>query len=421
MNAMLTLAAKDLRLLSRDRMGLFWVFVFPVLLAVLFGVTFHNPGTTGAARLPVTVADEDRSKLSQRLCERLQASSALIVEANSDAVGREAVRVGRQVACVVIPNGFELRAGLWGGETVEFELHFDPAHHAEAALLDGVLREAVLALLQEDLADAEKLRAAVEGAELGVRFDTELSAVERAKLEKFLGHAAEYLRDADPQVLQRRTARAPLHVKSMAIARAPGLSAHSFEITFPVGMVWGMLGCVATFAVALARERTTRTLQRLRLAPLSATQVLAGKGLACLAACLATMGALIFVGHVFFGVRMVDPAGLALAVFCNAACFAGLMSGIGTLGRTEQATAGAGWAILLLLALFGGAMMPQYLMPGWAQNLGQLSPVQWGIRALEGALWRGFALQDLVPLCAGLLLAGGAGFAFGAVRLAREP
>jgi len=420
MSAILTLAAKDLRLLSRDRMGLFWVFVFPVLLAVLFGATFHGPGTGSTPALPVALADEDHSELSRRLLVRLKASNALKIEELSAAAGREDVRLGKKVACIVVPNGFELKAGLFGGETVEFELLVDPSHRAEAAMLEGALREAVLALLQDDLADAEKLRTAVEGAEMGARFDTELPPAERAKLEKFLGHAAEYLRDADPKLLQRRAAKEPLRVKTTAVTRDPRLSASSFEITFPVGMVWGMIGCVATFTVALARERTTRTLQRLRLAPVSATQVLAGKGLACLAACLAAMAALIVLGHFVFGVRILNAPGLALAVLCNAVCFAGLMSGIGTLGRTEQATAGAGWAILLLLALFGGAMMPQYLMPGWVQNLCALSPVHWGIRVLEGALWRGFALKEFVLPCVGLLMAGAAGFTFGAARLSRE-
>jgi ABC-type transport system involved in cytochrome c biogenesis permease component len=37
MKGMLILAAKDLRLLWRDRFGLFWVLGFPLIMALLFG------------------------------------------------------------------------------------------------------------------------------------------------------------------------------------------------------------------------------------------------------------------------------------------------------------------------------------------------------------------------------------------------
>lgn len=80
---------------------------------------------------------------------------------------------------------------------------------------------------------------------------------------------------------------------------------------------------------------------------------------------------------------------------------------IAGLGRTEQAASGAGWAILMPMTLFGGGMMPQFIMPGWMQTLGNLSPVKWAILGMEGAVWRGFTLGDML-LPAALLLAFGA-------------
>ena len=37
MNQILTVALKDLALLRRDKMGLFWIFIFPLIYAVFFG------------------------------------------------------------------------------------------------------------------------------------------------------------------------------------------------------------------------------------------------------------------------------------------------------------------------------------------------------------------------------------------------
>ena len=63
---------------------------------------------------------------------------------------------------------------------------------------------------------------------------------------------------------------------------------------------------------------------------------------------------------------------------------------ISTLGRTEQSASGAGWAILLVMAMLGGGMVPLFVMPAWMATASNVSPVKWAILALEGALWRGF-------------------------------
>ena len=58
---------------------------------------------------------------------------------------------------------------------------------------------------------------------------------------------------------------------------------------------------------------------------------------------------------------------------------------IAGLGRTEQAVAGAGWAMLMPMTMFGGGMMPQFIMPAWMQTVGNVSPVKWAILGFEGA------------------------------------
>ena len=55
----------------------------------------------------------------------------------------------------------------------------------------------------------------------------------------------------------------------------------TFEFTFPQGVIWGLIGCIMSFAVGLVVERTHGTLVRLQIAPLTRAAVLAGKGLGC--------------------------------------------------------------------------------------------------------------------------------------------
>ena len=154
----------------------------------------------------------------------------------------------------------------------------------------------------------------------------------------------------------------------------------------------GAIGCVGAFAISIVNERAYGTFLRLRIAPISRGQILAGKGSACFLACVIEIGLLLATGHFIFGVRLQNAASLALAIASTSAGFVGIMMLLSVLGKTEQAVAGAGWGILIVMAMFGGGMVPLMMMPGWMQRISHLSPVKWGILALEGAIWRGFTL-----------------------------
>ena len=60
---------------------------------------------------------------------------------------------------------------------------------------------------------------------------------------------------------------------------------------------------------------------------------------------------------------------------------------LATLGRTPQAVAGFSSGILMPLAMIGGGMIPLMAMPPWMLRVSDLSPVKWGIYALEGAIF----------------------------------
>ena len=90
---------------------------------------------------------------------------------------------------------------------------------------------------------------------------------------------------------------------------------------------------------------------------------------------------------------------------------------VSTLGKTEQAASGAAWAIMMPLSMLGGGMVPQIAMPAWMSTAGNISPVKWAIRAIEGALWRDFTLTEMLLPCGILLVFGYICFAIGTRRL----
>jgi ABC-2 type transport system permease protein len=181
----------------------------------------------------------------------------------------------------------------------------------------------------------------------------------------------------------------------------------SFEVCFPLGIIWGMLGLAAELAIGTAREREAGTLLRLRVAPVSRLHLFAGRGLASFLAGVGVMAFLLTTGWIGFGIRFHSLAVLSLAVLCVASCFVGITLFISVLGRTESAVSGAAWACLLVMAMIGGGMVPQMFMPAWMERAGDFSPIKWAILGLEGAIWRGFSLWEMRWPCGILLLQGG--------------
>jgi len=446
MRPILALAIKDLRLLLRDRAGVFFTFFFPLIIAVFFGVIFSG-STREDPTMSLLLVDQDASRASRAFVRRLeQAEHFRIVERSEVEEARELVRRGSVPAVVILPPDFgaDLSSPFASGGA-EARLLVDPSRTAEAAMIRGALLEAAFAQLQEELTDPASLRRMLGDARAVLDDAEGIDPPFRAALRVFLP-AAERFADSleqqeqsgptpaepsGPQAQNRPdpsenadaepAAFTPIRIDSTAVTRRQREGPPNYyAISFAQGALWSVIGATAGFAVSLVVERARGTLVRLRLAPITAAHILAGKALACYATVVLSMILLFILAAAFFGVRPDSPALLLLSIACIGVCFVGLMMLLSTLGRTEAAASGVGWAVLLLMAMVGGAMIPVFLMPDWLQTVGDFSPVSWSIRALEGAVWRGDTLSQMLrPL--GVLLAIGVGaFALGAAIFARR-
>lgn len=429
MRIILKLALKDLRLLLADPVGLFFAIVFPILSASLFGLMYAGQSGGGAAALPVVVVDTDQSPASARLVSDLENDAGLaLTRVRDTATAASTVRAGDAVAFIRVPQGFgaALAQPFWGG-AAQVELAVDPSRPAERGMLHGVLMQHLFRGLQAELANTSLLRQNLNA--LAETLAPTGSPSPQAAM------VAPFLKDLDRVLAHVPSIRAlggdsnspfsegwaPVKVEEIQLPSAAGdkspthsrSSPNSFAISFPQGTSWGVLGCAAAFAISLVVERRRGTLVRLRLAPIGRVHILAGKGLACFISIITVCTLLAAFGAVVFGVRPQSPFLLILAYVSIALCFVGIMMLLSVLGRTEAAAGGIGWSVLLILAMFGGGMMPLFLLPEWAQRLGSFSPVKWSILAMEGAIWREFDLTALLPICATLVTIGAAAFCIG--------
>jgi ABC-2 type transport system permease protein len=64
-------------------------------------------------------------------------------------------------------------------------------------------------------------------------------------------------------------------------------------------------------------------------------------------------------------------------------------------------------------------MIPLVFMPKFMTAISHFSPVKWSILSLEGAIWRGFSLDEMLLPCGALVLTGAVCLAIGTVVLSR--
>ncbi len=424
MNSILFLALKDLRLLARDKFGLFWVIAFPLLMALFFGAIFSS-GESGASRLSIAVVNESSSSVAKQFVEQLQQSSALSIRYMSHDSARTLVGMGKLAAFVELSDSAKQASSFFLKDMPVIKVGIDPKRKAESGYLQGILTQAYFVLMQQQIMNPAKIQQAVDDLILQIDSSSTINPETKAVMKRFfssLKQFTEYLSingaDSSSSFLEASPfASPPIEMEEISVDVDKPRS--SFEITFPQGLLWGLLGVTMAFAMSIVQERTKGTYLRLRIAPITRAQILAGKGLASFLACVLISVILMTIAKLVFGVRVVNPAGLALAVVCTAVCFSGIVMLVSVMGRTEQAVAGAGWAIMLVQSMVGGGMVPLMFMPSWMKVLSNFSAVKWGIYAFEGAIWRGFSLHDMIFPLVVLTMIGVVTFTIGVTILMR--
>ena len=422
MKEITAMAFKDLRILLRDRSGFFFTLIWPLLIAVFFGVMFGgNRAREQASAIPIAVVDEDRTEGSQAFVEALQAGTEFEITLANREEAFDAVKHRKAVAYVVLKPGFgEASETVFWGEPPQVELGIDPARGPEAAMVEGILMkyasERMGNLMSDHDAQRDNIRRAREtlGESEDVPPDVRSNLGQLfADLDRYMAEESAYADTADsaegglgglqPIEIQREDV-------SVAVTRGPR---SAYAITFPQGIIWGLIGTSAGFAVSIVTERTRGTLFRLQTAPISRTTVLGGKALACFLSIILMSLVLYTLGFVVFRLRPASLPLLGLAVVSSAVAFVGVMMLLSVSGKTEQAVGGIGWAVLIVMSMLGGGMIPLFFMPGWMRSISTFSPVKWSVLAMEGAVWRGFSLVEMLKPCGILIAVGVACFAFG--------
>jgi ABC-2 type transport system permease protein len=437
MRAVFNMAAKDLRLISRDPLGMFFIIGFPIAMSIFFGTVMGSMGGDQNASIEIAVVDGDQSPMSQRFIDELSSGGNLQVEKLDRNTALDRVRRGRLVGMIVIPKGFGETAGMMWMKSPAIELGVDPSHKAEAAMLQGNIMQATGKLMLARFRDPAAMKLMIDNAKIEIAESSTLPPLMRPALSQMFDSFAALSQiwaeseASDAKAGTKGKSDEPsfqfANIETIDVTHTVAKGSREellqrirskWDISFPQAMMWGILACAAGFAITIVRERKQGTFLRLQVAPVTRPQIVAGKATACFIAVMAVIAIMCALGMAL-GMRPRSPGLLVIAAACVATCFVGIMMLMSNIGKSEEAVSGAAWGANMLMAMFGGGMIPLLFMPAFMRTLSNASPVKWSILALEGAIWRNFSLTEMLLPCGILLAIGAASFAIGSVLLSR--
>ena len=100
MRMIIAMALKDLLILVRDKAGLFWVTVFPLIMALFFGSIFGSGGSGGARSLKVAFVGVGDSAGVQAFVSALEKSDVIALRRMPMDSARDLVGRGKLVAYI---------------------------------------------------------------------------------------------------------------------------------------------------------------------------------------------------------------------------------------------------------------------------------------------------------------------------------
>jgi len=420
MSKALFIAFKDLKVLVSNKGNVFWVFGFPVLMALLFGAIYSSAGS-GPSGIKIAVVDEDKSRFSALYMLKLESYEALEIIHLSQDEAIEQVRKSKVAAAVILKEGFgDGFEALFNSDESRLEIAADPSRKMESGYLQGLLAKAQFETLGNQSVDKKWMRDQIKLLRNDVQTDDKLNSAQAKLYLDFFDSFDTLVKDANDVTFGGGFKGDLLKFSKIDVNREHEGPITPFQTTFSQAMLWGMLTCTVTFAISIVKERSNGTFDRLRICPLGHAHILGGKGLACFITAILVICVLYVIAKTIFKMPIGNLFLFILAVFCMVLCFVGLMMFISTWGRTEQSVGAAGWATIVIMALLGGVTFPTAFLPSWLRPFSQVNPVRWSIFALEGTIWRNFTPLEMLSPCLMLLAIGFTSFLLGVVMLRRQ-
>ncbi len=390
---------KDIRILTRDRVGLLMMFAMPIILAIVITATQNS-----------TFELVNKNKVSLLICNKDKGESSLQLVTAIEKVGMFDVKkltadeTEKQIAnrmhekdaliAVIIPAGFSARIEAKANATAtkalnNFGLQTDSIKTGSDDLQPiSLLYHPVL---QESF--RQSIQAALRSTLQMVQSKQVLKSIYFSLNEKQLPDSLE------GEIINNQVVINEIPVSRDGSKTIPNASQHNI----PAWTIFAMFFVVISLGSSVVREKLSGSFIRLKTLPTNYLLALVSKQITYLMVTLLQAATIFAIGIWLFpslGLPKLnlpsDLFGLFIVSFICGWCAVSFAICIGVFAETQEQANGIGAVSVVMLAAIGGLLVPSFAMPESFQQIIKLSPLHWCLEAYYGLFLEAGKLKDIL-------------------------
>lgn len=414
---------KEWLLLMRDKAGLALLFVMPVVLITVMALIQDAPFRDyQEVKFDILAVDNDHGRLGRYIREGLGQSGQfnLIDSLNEQPLSEEKaaqlIREGAYKISITIPKGATAEIVSNANKIVN---DISKRMGIPAQLpVKALITDSLAVQLYFDPAAKKAFRSAIYQAldNFLTQVQTDL-LLERIQLQ--LRKRDSTATDTFPAIRLKAVA---LKETALGHGRQIDVISNSVQHNVPAWSIFAMFFIVIPIAGNMIREREDGSLVRMKLIPGNYLSILTGKLAFFVGICTAQFYLMMLVG--LYALPLLDLPRLQLGVDHAAGLITAISIGItataygiliGTVFKTPNQALNFGAISIVIFSAIGGIWIPLEVMPEKIQTVGRLSPLSWGLNAINDIYLRNGSIRYVLPdivklLTCGLLMLGIAGW-----------
>ena len=392
---------KEWLLLLRDRTGLALLFVMPVILITIMALIEDAPFRDyQEVKFDILTVDNDHGRLGRYIREGLQSSEQFNIidsvkgQPITEQQAKELVNAGDYKICIIIPQG---ATGAIVSNANKIVNDLSRRMGIPVALPVSTRKDSLYVTVFFDPASKKAFKSAIHQAldNFLTQVETDL-LMDRIKLQLKKKDVPE----TDTMVIQLKAVG--LKEQFAGELKQPDVISNSVQHNVPAWSIFAMFFIVIPIAGNMIREREDGSLLRMKLIPGSYLAILAGKMLFFVGVCVIQFYLMILVGIYLLpmlGLPKLLLGNSHVATFIVATCI-GLASTaygilVGTVFKTPNQALNFGAISIVILSAIGGIWIPLEIMPSHMQFIGHLSPLSWGLDAINNIYLRNMGVGHI--------------------------
>jgi ABC-2 type transport system permease protein len=392
---------KDIRILTRDKLGLVFMFVMPIVLAVVITAvqnsTFEMLNTN---TVPMLICNRDTGEAGRQMqtaIEKVGMFSLKQVTPNvTDKEISNRMHAKDAVIAIIIPADFTQKLKEKADVIAKKALqNFGMQTNKTVTTIDSGQVQPITLLYHPVL--QESFRHSIQGA-----LKSALQVVQNKEVLKSIYFAMN--ETTLPDSLEKDLMNSQVGIVEIPVSRdgsrnIPNASQHNV----PAWTVFAMFFIVISLGGSVVREKLNGSFVRLKTLPTNYLVALISKQLSYLfitfiqALVVFSMGIWLFPSMGLPKLNLpADIIGVVIVTLICGWCAVSYAIMIGVFAKTQEQANGIGAVSIVLMAAVGGLLVPSFAMPESFQFVMKLSPLHWCLEAYYGLFLEGGKLKDVI-------------------------